>query len=280
MQVGEQHRGPQRRPGGRSGGCRWPPRARRPVPRSRIKGWLPFHLHQDAGRVAPVTAVLVGRARARAPDSEEGDPHRKCRLVGRQTGARDYPPGHGSETGDRQRRRLRLSQRRAGRRTPGPVPARLPRHRPHLAVPAPPVGRCRVPRGGALHAWLRPDRGTRGRPLRHGNAGAGRLRAPPGAGRFRRRGDHRSRLGRVRHLRGRRRPARAVAASGRRRGGPPGRRWRTGSSGSTSCAGAGTSSSSRPRWPNTRYRWRTSPSSTGCGPTGRPGSTARGTRPR
>ena len=48
---------------------------------------------------------------------------------------------------------------------------------------------------------------------------------------------------------------------------------------STSSAAAGTCSSSRPRWPSTPCRWTTTPSSTGCGPTGHPASTGRGTRP-
>ena len=284
VQVGEQARSPAAAlPAPRSGGVQMVAQGAEASPQIEDQGMLAFHLHQDAGRVAPVTAVPVGRARARAPDSEEGDPHRRCRLVGRhEPGRRDYPPDHGSATGDRQRRRFRLPRatgRPTGRwpcactgsptpPTPGgtcspgwPTPATTPWPRSCAATPRP---RCRRTAATTRGRWpSTPAHCTR----------------PWGD-----RDDavhHRPRLGAPSPPTGPRpyqpdRWRRVVD----RRGGPPGRRWPTGSSPSTSCAGAGTSSSSRPRWPSTRSRWRTTPSSTGCGPTGRPGSTARGMRPR
>ena len=51
----------------------------------------------------------------------------------------------------------------AGRRTPRPLPSRLPRHGPHLAAPAAGAGRRRLPRRGPVDAGLRahPDPGGR-----------------------------------------------------------------------------------------------------------------------
>jgi hypothetical protein len=45
------------------------------------QGRLAGHLDEYAGGIAPVSALLVGRTWAGAPDAEVGDSHRMARLV-------------------------------------------------------------------------------------------------------------------------------------------------------------------------------------------------------
>ena len=125
-----------------------------------------------------------------------------------------------------------------------------------------------------------PDVGARGRPLRHGDAGPRRLRAPRGARRRRGRRDHRARLGRLRHLRCRRPPTRALAAVGDGRRRPPGLDGR-----GVLLLRPVPSQLVRVLLPDTARRdawWlrTTTPSSTACGRTGRPASTGPGMRHR
>ena len=178
-----------------------------------------------------------------------------------------------------QRYRLRLPQRRAADRAAGPLPARLPRHRPHLALPAAPPGRSRVPRRRPLPCAATPR--PRCRPTAVTTPGRwpsmpvpctrpwGVATTPSSSA-----------------TTGGRSPPTAPPPTNRRGGAgwsrrpwPPSRPWPTASSASTSSTAAGTCSSSRPPWPSTPWPWTTTPSSTACGRSGPPASTARGTRP-
>ncbi|CAA9230552.1 MAG: Epoxide hydrolase, partial [uncultured Acidimicrobiales bacterium] len=116
----------------------------------------------------------------------------------------------------RQRRRVRVPDRRAGRRAPGPVPARLPGLGPHLAAVGAGTGGCRPPGGRTVPARLRADRRPRRRLLPDRCPGQGCGRAPRGARRRRPGGHHRPRLGRHGDLRRRLVGARAVAPGGDR----------------------------------------------------------------
>ena len=135
----------------------------------------------------PRIGVLVGRARARAPDTEEGDSHRRCRLVGRQPGVRTTLRPMDVQTGHRQRRRFRLS--RATGRGDGPLALCL-----HGFPDTAHTWRYLLPRlaDAGYHAvapFLRgyaPTSVPGGRPLRHRDPGPRCLRPPPGPGRWRR----------------------------------------------------------------------------------------------
>ena len=113
-------------------------------PQVEDQGRLAVHLDQDAGRVAPVAAVLVGRARARAPDAEEGDSHRRCRLVGRPPSPPDYPPP-AMDHGDRSRPTASSSPTCTTGRPTGPWPSAC------TGSPTPPT-----PGGTCSPGWPRP----------------------------------------------------------------------------------------------------------------------------
>ena len=137
------------------------------------------------------------------------------------------------------------------RRAPGPVPARVPRHRPHLAPPAPPPGRRRLPRRRPVPAGLRarprcpPTVATTPGPWPSTPAPSTRpsvaAATPCIIGHD---------WGALAHLPGRGPRARPLAQGGHRWPCRRRRRSASGSSTTTSSGAAGTSSSSRPRWPS------------------------------
>src|SRR5207302_285292 len=148
---------------------------------------------------------------------------RRARLRAWLLFARGAAPGHRGG----QRAALRVAGDGPGRRSPGPVPARLPRLGLVLAPPSARAGPGRLPRRGPLPAGISPHRGPRRRPLPDRGPGGRRLRPPRRPGRRRPGRTRGPRLGGADQLRGRRPGPRAVAAGGRHGRAPgPGRRLR------------------------------------------------------
>ena len=108
VQMGEQHGGMEGNAGGLQGGVQVVAQGAQAGPQIEDQGWLPVHLHQHAGRIAPVSALLVGGARARAPDTEEGEFSPQVQASRTATGRRRLPSDPWTSSGDRQRHRLRL----------------------------------------------------------------------------------------------------------------------------------------------------------------------------
>ena len=172
---------------------------------------IPLDVDHQARGVPPVAPVAIPRARARSPHPVERDVHPL-----EDTRREDPRRGgtfsrHGSAPRYGERHRVRVPGRRARGRTAGPVPARVPRHGPHLALPAPRAGRRGLPGRCALPPRLRPHPDPRRRPLPDRRHRAGRQRVARGPRRRRRRRHRGPRLGGTRHLRCGGPPARPLA---------------------------------------------------------------------
>ncbi len=184
MQVGQQAVAAQRLAGRHQGGVEVV--AQRAQSRAHVEHErrLAVDLDQHAGGVAAVATLLVGRARARAPDAEVGDSHRLSRLAAAaavRSGAtlppvdQTPPAAAGIRT---------VTARGTGVRLPedGPDdgPLALCLHGfPDTAHTwrhlLPRAGRRRLPRRGPVPAGLRADGRAGRRALRHGHTGPRRL---------------------------------------------------------------------------------------------------------
>ena len=211
-----------------------------------MSGLVALDVDDEARGVPPVAPVAIPRARARPPHAVERDVHPRD----------DTPPRGGTfchhGTADR-RRRTGWSSPSS---TEGPTTGRSP-----CACTASPTRRtpgatCSPswPAAGfrAVAPFLRgyaPTAGPGGRPLPGGGAGAGRQRAARGARRRRRRRPRRARLGGAGHLRRGGAPTGPLASRRHARPSPRRRPSACRCSPTPSCSGAGTCSSSSPRWP-------------------------------
>ena len=144
-------------PSARTSRCRTSPKARKPGAQVDDQRLVPLDVDHEARGVAPVAPVAIARARARPPHAVERDVHPPDVTL---------PRGgtfctHGATDDHCERAGVRLPDRRARRRAARPLPARIPRHGAHLALPPARAGRRRLPRRGAVPARLRPDRRCR-----------------------------------------------------------------------------------------------------------------------
>ena len=142
-------------PSARTSRCRTSPSARRPGAQVDDERLVALDVDDEARGVPPVAPVAIPRARARPPHAVERDVH-----------PRDVtPPAGAVRSATMDQRTIRRTGWSSPTSTDGPrgraarpVPARVPRHGPHLALPAPRAGRGGLPGRGAVPARLRPDR--------------------------------------------------------------------------------------------------------------------------